>query len=197
MRKLSTILAITLGLAFFAAPSSAQQYNHHNRQLTPNDDLILAVKGIKNGVAILTGMLNPILGALVAAYNPDESRRDLFNIDEALRKGANLNHREEHSGYTALIYAAYKGYPGIARHLLQKGANVHVKEDKGYNAYTMAQYYLEQYTRSYDRNEREEANYETRERMRSYYQDYINRYSELVSMLAPITKDKQMPKTWW
>lgn len=77
-------------------------------------------------------------------------------IDLILSQGANINYQEEHTGYTGLICAADKGFPNIARHLIIKGAHVHIKEEEGYNAYTMAKKKLDKYTSRLQSNETEE-----------------------------------------
>lgn len=186
------ILSVLLVLSSIGSTTSLAETS-----FTPNDELIYAVKGYKNGVAIMTGMLNPFIGLLVAAYQPGESSKDLRNIDTALARGAYINTREQFSGYTALIYGAYKGYPDIVAHLLGKGACPNMKEDGGYNAYTMAQYYVNWYKKCLERNESKETNSETRRDMRRYYQDLVSRYQRIVRMLESSTYDKQMPFSWW
>lgn len=145
------------------------------RKLTPSDELIFAVKGVKNAAALLLGMVNPIFGVIATAYQPDEGNSDLKKISAALDKGADINYQDAW-GYTALIYAAYYGYPMIAKHLLDYGADKNIRENKDYNAYEMAQYYFHDYTDLAHKN--------TNEKMASYYQEKIERYQQTMQVLA-------------
>src|SRR2546425_3122382 len=129
MKNLFKVSFLVLGLA--AVPGLASK--PVQSKLTIHEELIYSVKGIKNGVALLIGVVNPLAGLMAAAYQPDESNEDIMKIDFLLWKGANIDFQEAHSGYTSLIYAAYKGYPGIAAHLINRGANPQIKEKKGYN----------------------------------------------------------------
>lgn len=160
------------------------------------EKLILAVKGVKSGVALASALVNPLLGLMVLASEQEEGPQDLINIDKALSEGASIDY-QEHNGYTALIYAAYKGYPGIAGHLLAKGANPEIKEKKGYNACTMAKYYLDRYTQSLNDNEAKvitpDFTVEKKTEMKQYYQQYISRYQQLVNMLVPVTHEHTKP----
>lgn len=181
---------------------AANSRNVEESELSPDEELIFAVKGIKEGLVIVTTLfLGPIAGAFVAASPTYESSKDLLEIDAALKAGAEIDFQEKHSGYTALIYAAYNGYPKIAQHLIEKGANIEVKEKEGYNAYTMAKYYLERYNEKYRTNEEtpfsEKFDEKNKENMRQHCQDYINRYSELIVILEPLTIDRSSPKASW
>lgn len=160
-------------------------------ELTPSQRLIYAVKGVKLGTALMAGMLNPLFGLAVAAYQPDESANDISRIDQLLKEGADIDYQEEYYQYTPLIYAAYGGYPKIAAHLISKGAHVNITEKDGYNAYTMAKYYFDRYSTFYSANEEKiiSSTYtpEDKQRMRKYYWDLISRYKQIVEMLEPLT----------
>lgn len=183
-----------------AQPTFDGTTQEESRQLTPDDKLILAAKGYKTSMAILVGLANPLIGLLIAAYDPAESSADLAKIDDALAQGANINFQEEHSGYTALIYGAYGGYPNIVKHLVTTGADIEIKEQNGYNAYTMAKYYFNKYTKRLSElcqqplgaNETSEQ----RQSLTDHYRNYINRYSEIMKILNH-TQDKEMPTWVW
>lgn len=164
----------------------------------PNRELISAVEGRTKIVATgIIGIFNPLAGLLAYNTAPSETQRDIENIDQALRDGANINYQEPHNGYTALIHAGWGGYPNIARHLIQRGANPDVKEDKGFSAYTMAKHYLDRYRNSLRENETRELTKTftdiNRAEMRKYYQEYIDRYQEVVNILSPVTRDQHVP----
>jgi hypothetical protein len=159
-------------LTILAQPISAFE---PERKLTPNEELIFAVKGIKNGVALMAGMINPIFGLMAAAYQPDEGSSDLRKIDTALRNGANINHQDAW-GYTALIYAAYYGYPMIAEHLIANGARRDIREKKGYTAYEMAKYYYEDY--------QSRARKKTEPELDSHYQEKIEQYRQTMKVIG-------------
>ncbi len=171
------------------------------RKLTPDEKLILAANGVKSSAAILVGIFNPLIGALVAAYDPAESRADIANIDEALAQGASIDYQEESSGYTALIYGAYGAYPGIVQHLVDSGADVEIKESYGYNAYTMAKFYAQKYTRILkDLETRPLAKSETqqdRDSLVRHYKNYVERYTKVMEILQNKTVDKTMPYSFW
>ncbi len=169
--------------------------------VTPDERLIYAVKGVKSGLALLSCVfLNPLAGLFVSYYQPDENRSDLVRIDAALEDGANIDFQELYSGYTALIYAAYKGYPKIAAHLLAKGANIEVKEYEGYDALSMANYYVKEYTLDYERNESRELSAwftaEMKQSHREYYQRFIDRYQEIVDLIEASTHSIQSSWLW-
>ena len=174
-----------------------------DRNSNADHDLIYAVKGYKNSVAMMAGMLNPIIGLGIAATTYPESEKDLQNIDAALEKGADVNYKGDSSGYTALIYAAYYGYPGIARHLLFRGASPQIKDRDGYNAYTMAKYYENKYRKRLEEMEKRPLTAtftaEDKALQRKHYSADINRYAHVASMLEGITHDRTMPveRSWF
>lgn len=91
------------------------------RELTPNEELVYAVKGYKEGVVALATLVNPLLGVVAAVHQPRESYDDLIDIRKALTKGADINCRDRDT-WTPLMHAAYGGYPNIATFLIQNGA---------------------------------------------------------------------------
>lgn len=161
-----------------------------------NKDLLYAVKGYKAGAALLTGLLNPILGLAIATATIPEHKKDLQNIDAALEERANINYKEETSGYTPLIYAAYHGYPAITAHLLARGACPQIKEQKGYNAYTMASYYVDKYRKELADLRPQDENYQS---LRTHYKNTIARYEQVADLLRKVTIDQTMPqnRSWF
>ena len=192
--KLSIFL---VSLFMFQSSFVHAETRYEPAELTPNDHLIYAVKGTKAAQVLLASLFfMPLSGLLLAAYQPDESNQDLKNIDNALAQGANINYQEGYSGYTALIYAAYYGYPQIAAHLIFKGADVNMKENEGYNAYTMALYYVQKYTdylKYLDSHESSHISREDKASFRKYRLDDIARYQQVVELLEPVTFDHRMP----
>lgn len=165
-------------------------HRSHTTSTTNNDRLILAARGTTLGDVALTTMISPIIGLMVMGnYNTP----DLEGVEKALRQGANINYQERGSGYTPLIYAAWNGHPTIAEYLLGRGADPKIKENDGYNACTMAKYYLNQYSTYYRQNEVKaltaDFNAESKSSMRDHYQQYIDRYQRLVDLLEPVTPE--------
>lgn len=76
------------------------------------------------------------------------------------------------------MYAAYKGYPEIAKFLLENNASKTLKVTEGswhnYNALMIAQHYVSQYEGFLKKCQPD---------MITYYQDQINRYNQLVTLL--------------
>lgn len=144
-------------------------------KLTVNDELIFAVTGTGRSLAFLAGMMIPFPGLLfAAAVDPAEGDSDLIEISNILARGANIDFKD-HWGYTALIYAAYHGYPKIAQYLVYRGANKNISEDKGYTALAMAQYYVDKYKRMLSSNDKAD--------MVRHYEKKILRYEQTVQVL--------------
>lgn len=133
MNKLLKPVMFGLFLANFSLAASEPS------KMTVNDELIFAVRGTARSFAFLAGMMIPFPGLLWAAtVDPAEGDSDLKQISDILARGANIDFKDVW-GYTALIYAAYYGYPKIAQYLVYRGANKNIFEDKGYTALAMAQ----------------------------------------------------------
>lgn len=151
------------------------------------------VKGKVDPVAALTlGIIIPVVG-LFMGLQPvvqDDDKIDLQQIDRCLER-VSVNDVEELSGYTPLIYAAYNGLPRVVEHLVSKGALTDIKEKEGYNAYTMAKYYVNKYTGIIERSTDKQRDQET-------FGPKIERYQRVVDLLEPLTVDRAMPKrSWW
>jgi hypothetical protein len=56
---------------------------------------------------------------------------DAARVKELLRKGANVNARDE-SGHTPLHHAAYRGHAEVAELLLERGADVNARDKDGH-----------------------------------------------------------------
>ncbi|MBA4117592.1 MAG: hypothetical protein C0514_01670 [Candidatus Puniceispirillum sp.] len=90
------------------------------------------------------------LGLMASVYQGKESDDDLAGIRKALAKGADINCRDLLT-WTPLMYAAYGGFPKIARFLIENGArqDLEITERgglqnwKGYTAPKIAAYYLQ------------------------------------------------------
>ena len=73
----------------------------------------------------------------VAASVLEEDLRESASIGDAdrltklLNSGVDINSRHSLNGWTALHWAAHRGYPTICRLLLQRGADPNVKNLKG------------------------------------------------------------------
>ncbi len=154
--------------------------------------LPLIVLDPKTGVEMI---VNPV-GSLMGLSGEGACIEDIQAVQNALDLGAEIDFQETASAYTALIYAAYYGEPEIVAYLLMKGASANIKEDGGYNAYTMAKYYLNWNKKLLERLSKED-NEETKARLQNEYQDKINRYSQIVSLLETLTSDKTMPSSWF
>lgn len=145
------------------------------RKLTPNDELILAVKGTARSVAWLAAVMVPIPGIFFAmGTDPAEGDSDLQEISTVLAKGANINYQDPW-GYTALQYAAYYGYPKIAQYLLYRGADRNIVDEDGYNALGLAEFYVNKYQRMFTTNK--DAS------MVKHYEEKILRYQQVVRVL--------------
>ena len=192
MKKITLILlSLIIPSHLFASALSEDDYSRRRMvssqpraeevKRTPNQELVLAVKGYKEGVVALTTILNPIAGLFAAAYEPQESSSDLKKIQDALNKGADINCRD-HSSWTPLMHAAYGGYPEIVTFLLSKGArkDLCVTQDgffsnwKGYTAMKIAQYYVEDYQKSRSTCE---------PKMVEFYDEHIATYLKVVNRL--------------
>jgi ankyrin repeat protein len=169
MNKLLKTFMLALFLANVSWAASEQ------RMLTPNEELILAVTGTGRSLAMLSALILPIPGILFAmGTDPAESDADLREISNILAKGANIDY-QDYAGYTALIYAAYYGYPKIAQYLVYRGANKNIVEKDGYTALTMAQYYVDKYKRLLKVNDKAD--------MVQFYEEKILRYEQTVQAL--------------
>ncbi|MDP1724907.1 MAG: ankyrin repeat domain-containing protein [Alphaproteobacteria bacterium] len=174
---LSTILSVT----FMATNFQNQAISMERNIQTPDEELILAVKGYKKtGAAVLVGMINPIVGAMIACAPNDEKDRDLVKIQKALDNGADVNYRDTFT-WTPLLYAAYGGYPKIAQFLLENGADKtlapterNIQDWRGYTPVKVADYYLNDYTKHKQTCEPD---------MIEYYDELIQRYAQLVEIL--------------
>ncbi len=62
---------------------------------------------------------------------------NINKIKELLTLGIDVNIQNE-DGYTALIWASYKGYIKIVRALIKAGANVNIQDENGKTALTYA-----------------------------------------------------------
>lgn len=147
---------------------------------SPSESLIFHVKGHREGLALLLGFVNPFLGAAIACSSSSESASDLVALEQDLKNGADINYRDR-SSWTALMHAAYHGYPAIVQFLLQNGARKQLtvleaglRDWRGYTARTIAEYYLKDY--------RELAN-TCQPDMRLHYTDCISRYQQVVDLL--------------
>ena len=155
----------------------------------PNDDLIWAVKGYKDGIALLVGFVMPLtapIAALATGCSTEESDKDLAKIRNALRRGADVNYRDEDS-WTALQHAAYGGYPRIVELLLQNGADKNLKVTKrtlqdwrGYDALKIAQYYLDRSTRTLNSSRSERP---LEPGVAKLLNEEIERYTRIVNLL--------------
>jgi len=76
--------------------------------------------------------------AIPSRYHQDCLIILLFYIEVLLEADADVNIKEEKSGFTALMYASTFGYIDIVRKLLQAGADVHEKGPKGTTAISAA-----------------------------------------------------------
>lgn len=156
-----------------------QESTNRRAELTPGQELIFAVKGCKSGLALMAGLVtfNPVVVLGIAATPTPESNQDLLEIQRILDKGADINYRDHYS-WTALMYAAYEGYPGIAEFLLRKKAGKALKVTdgswSGYDAVRIAQHYLDQYQGFLTRCSPD---------MVPSYQDKVNRYGQIVQLL--------------
>lgn len=56
--------------------------------------------------------------------------RDLSHVEDLIRRGANLNHKDENE-YTPLHYAAYFGLKDIVQKLIEAKANIDAKDNEG------------------------------------------------------------------
>ncbi len=169
MNRILKPVILGLLLANVSLAESAQ------RKLTPDEELHWAVTGIGRSAAYFAAMMLPIPGLLfAAAVDPAEGDSDLREISNILAKGANINYKD-HWGYTALIYAAYHGYPKIAQYLVYRGADKNIVEDKGHTALSMAQYYVDKYKRFLASNDKAD--------MVKYYEEKILRYEQTVQVL--------------
>lgn len=192
MKKMTlVILSIIIPSHLFASAGTEEDYDGRRIahaqsrpervELTPNDELIFAIKGCKAGVVALTTMINPLFGLFAAGYESPESSKDLRKIQDALNKSADINFRD-HSSWTPLMHAAYGGYPEIVTFLLSKGArkDLCVTQEgffsnwKGYTAMKIAQYYVEDYQKRRSTCE---------PKMVGYYDDHIATYLKVVNRL--------------
>lgn len=151
--------------------------NNERKELTPDEELIYAIKGYKSGAALLIGMINPLIGTVVACAPSHESDDDLIKIRYALSRGANVNCRYIDT-WTPLLYAAYEGYPGIAKFLLEKRADKTLTPTqgswKGYTSLDVAEHYLKRYTANKK---------DCKPDMVDFYEEKIQRYSAVVRLL--------------
>lgn len=174
-------------MSVFSLTCASLQASSTVKNLTPNENLIYAVRGVKNGWALMASVFNPIAGILVASMDIPESDSDLKAIDKCLQEGAHIDYAEEHTGYTALIYAAYYGYPKIAKHLISNGASIHLRSHDGYDATGMSMYYIEKYKRSLKYNEEKKLTLsfseKDREKMRIHYLELIERYQSVLDLI--------------
>jgi hypothetical protein len=148
---------------------------------SPSESLIFHVKGHREGLALLFGLVNPFLGAAIACSSSSESTSDLVVLEQDLKNGADVNYRDRCS-WTALMHAAYHGYPAIVRFLLQNGAQKQLtvleaglRDWRGYTARDIAAYYMNDY--------RELAK-TCQPDMRAHYETCIARYQKVVDLLA-------------
>lgn len=146
-----------------------------------DDSLISHVRGCQEGVAVLFGMMNPLLGAGIAMSSFPESSSDLVKLAEDLRNGADINHRDA-SSWTALMHAAYGGYPAIVQFLLANGAQKHltvnkatIRDWRGYTAAMIAEYYLAEYRDRIKTCQPE---------MRAHYEAKVSMYQQVANLLA-------------
>jgi len=195
MKKYILIAFLILCSLTISQPSFAiEPTPAEHEELTPNQKLIYAVKGYRNEYALLAGVINPVFGLIAAAYDYPETFQDLTNIDNALAEGADINYQDGY-GYTALIYAAYYGYPNIANHLVLSGANVGIKERHGYNAYAMAKFYVKDFKKLKQTNETKPLSetYSEKDKimMRDYYIKRIQNYQQVVDLLEPLTSHRK------
>lgn len=164
------------------AMSMLRQPEIPREELTPDEKLILAVEGYKKtGAAVLIGMVNPIMGLMVACAPNEEQDKDLDKIRKILASGANVNCRDKLT-WTPLLYAAYGGYPRIAQLLLENGADKTLAPTKrgirdwtGYTPIRIAEYYLEKYTR---------MKASCKPDMVEHYDNLIQRYAQLIELLS-------------
>jgi ankyrin repeat protein len=158
-----------------------QRRAEEQREPTPNERLMSAV----NKIVISQILSNPQLTC-------PESQETLRNIDQALAQGATINYQNK-AGYTALIRAAYWGMPETTQHLLNKNADPNIRENLGYNAYQMADYYVRQYSnwkrRNKDKPLSEFFTKKHKNDQRSDLEEKINRYSQVTDILANKTDD--------
>jgi ankyrin repeat protein len=148
--------------------------------VSPSDSLILHVKDCRDSLALLFGLMNPLVGAAIACSSSSESASDLAKLEQDMQNGADVNYRDR-SSWTDLMHAAYYGYPAIVQFLLEKGAQkdmtvleAGLRDWRGYTAGAIAHYYLRDY--------RELAK-DCRPDMRTHYETCISRYQQVADLL--------------
>ena len=150
-----------------------------------NKDLIASAKGNKVGPGISTflGIFLPIIGPLMTTFIVlDENQKNIDDANLALHRGANINYKDPSKGRTALIYAAYNGYPNLAKFLVNKGADTSVRDNIWYNAYDMGKYYLKKYTKKYNEHNCGSNPKKDDESTCNSCSDYMKRYSQIIEI---------------
>ncbi len=60
--------------------------------------------------------------------------QDLDKVMELVEAGVDINYQEESAGATALIMSAMYNFEDIARYLIEKGADISIKNNTGHTA---------------------------------------------------------------
>jgi len=150
-----------------------------------NKDLIASAKGNKlgPGASAFLGFCIPFVGMFLSPFIVlDENQLNIDNAELALRRGAKINYKNSTNGRTALIHAAYNGYPNLARFLVGKGADTNLKDNDRYTAFDMGKYYLKKYSDRYNKyncgTNPKKDDVSTCE----VCSDYMDRYSKIVEI---------------
>ena len=65
-------------------------------------------------------------------------RNDVNGVIKALKRGADIEAKNEFKGRTPLIHAAQQGRIDIVRLLIEKWSNIHAKDNDGFTALMLA-----------------------------------------------------------
>lgn len=185
MKKVCLILAGFLISNVSFADHHKKTHYEEKRELTPSENLIFAVKGLTNS----------LIGFSSATAFSYESKEDLMRIDQLLQEGADINYQDIW-GYTALNYAAYYGYPLIAKHLIEMGADPNIIENKSYNPCQMARHYLSKNQRLLQ-NVKTDEHLKNKHEMLLHYESLITRYFEVYNLLYNVTEDCNLKSSSW
>ncbi len=143
--------------------------------------------------------IDPLLDVVLAAFpQVDEDSIDFQQINKCLTYGV-IDEQEESSGYTPLIYAAYNCLPKVVGHLLSKGASANIKEEAGFNAFSIANYCIIRCLKLQIKNGEKKLTKtftaEMKQQKDYFYAEKMARYQLIVNLLDPHTEDRKFPSS--